>query len=68
MSSVRWPGLVLSVEVAVGASVTADTLVVTLEAMKTKTIVAAGRSGKVEAIAVGVGDPVEAGQPLLTIA
>ena len=61
-------GIVVAVEVALGDEVRADTRVATLEAMKTKTVVTAGRAGKVSAIAVGAGDPVEAGQPLLTIA
>ena len=61
-------GVVLSIEVQVGAQVDAETRVASLEAMKTKTIVTAGRAGKVSAIAVSVGQGVEAGQPLLTIA
>ncbi len=60
-------GIVVSVDVAVGATVKKDTKVVTLEAMKTKTIVNAGRAGKVKSIAVAAGDPVEPGQTLLTI-
>ena len=60
-------GLLLSVDVAVGTTVDADTQVATLEAMKTKTMVKAGRAGKVTAVAVKAGQPVEAGQPLLTI-
>ena len=58
----------MSVDVEVGAAVEPDTRVITLEAMKTKTTVAAGREGKVSAIAVSAGQGVEAGQPLLTIA
>jgi len=61
-------GVVVSVDVVLGATVTEGTRVATLEAMKTKTIVTAGRAGTVNAIAVGPGDPVEAGQPILTIA
>ncbi len=61
-------GVVLSIDVEVGTAVEPDTRVITLEAMKTKTIVAAGREGKVSAIAVTAGEGVEAGQPLLTIA
>ena len=61
-------GIVVSVDVALGATVTEGTRVATLEAMKTKTMVTAGRAGTVDAIAVAPGDPVEAGQPLLTIA
>ncbi len=61
-------GVVLSIDVALGAAVDADTPVATLEAMKTKTMVKAGRSGTVRAIAVSTGQAVEAGQALLTIA
>ena len=61
-------GVVLSIDVALGAAVDADTPVATLEAMKTKTMVKAGRSGTVRAIAVSTGQAVEAGQTLLTIA
>ena len=61
-------GVVVSVDVAVGAAVKKDTKVVTLEAMKTKTIVNAGRDGKVKSIAIAAGDAVEPGQTLLTIA
>lgn len=61
-------GVVVSVDVALGSTVTEGARVVTLEAMKTKTVVTAGRAGTVNAIAVAPGDPVEAGQPLLTIA
>ena len=61
-------GIVLSVDVEVGTVVEAWTRVVTLEAMKTKTMVTAGRAGKVSAIAASAGQGVEAGQMLLTIA
>lgn len=61
-------GIVLSIDVELGAAVQADTRVVTLEAMKTKTLVAAGQAGKVSAIAVSVGQGVESGQLMLTIA
>lgn len=60
-------GVVQSIDVALGAAVEADTPVVTLEAMKTKTMVTAGRAGKVTAIAVKAGEGVDAGQTLLTI-
>ena len=60
-------GIVQSIDVAIGAAVEDDTPVVTLEAMKTKTMVTAGRAGKVSAIAVSAGQGVEAGQTLLTI-
>jgi len=60
-------GVVVSIDVALGAKVEAATRVATLEAMKTKTFVNAGRAGTVSAIAVGTGDPVEPDQTLLTI-
>ncbi len=60
-------GVVVSIDVEAGATVDAETRVATLEAMKTKTMVKAGRSGKVSVIAVGAGEAVEAGQTLLTI-
>jgi len=60
-------GVVISIDVALGAKVEAATRVVTLEAMKTKTFISAGCAGTVSGIAVGAGDPVEPGQALLTI-
>ena len=60
-------GVVLSIDVAMGATVDADTQVVTLEAMKTKSVVKAGVAGTVSAIAVSAGEAVEAGQTLLTV-
>ena len=60
-------GVVVSVDVAPGDKVDAASRVVTLEAMKTKTFVSAGRVGTVGAIAVESGDAVEPGQALLTI-
>ncbi len=61
-------GVLLSIEVEVGQAVDAETHVATLEAMKTKTMITAGRSGKVGAIMATEGQSVEAGQALLTIA
>lgn len=60
-------GVVVSIDVEAGAAVAAETRVATLEAMKTKTMVKAGRAGRVSAVAVGAGEAVEAGQTLLTI-
>jgi len=60
-------GVVQSVEVSIGHTVGEDTHVITLEAMKTKTVVNAGRDGKVTAILVKPEQAVEAGQPLMTI-
>ena len=61
-------GVVVSIDVELGQKVAANTRVITLEAMKTKTMVAAGRAGKVSTIGVRIGQGVEAGQALLTIA
>lgn len=61
-------GVVVSVDVPVNAEVAEGEPLITLEAMKMKTIVSAGQSGKVASIAVAAGDPVEPGQLLLTIA
>ena len=60
-------GIIVSVNVSVGDPVEEGTIVVTLEAMKTKTSVAAGTKGKVASIAVQADQAVEAGQHLLTI-
>ncbi len=60
-------GVVVSIDDEAGATVDTETRVATLEAMKTKTMVKAGRNGRVSAIAVGAGEAVEAGQTLLTI-
>ena len=60
-------GIVQAVEVAVGASVNAGELVITLEAMKMYTAINATGSGTISAILVKVGDAVEEGQPLFTI-
>ncbi len=61
-------GVVVSIDVAQDAQVGITTRVATLEAMKTKTYVNAGRAGTVSGIAVSAGDPVEPDQTLLTIA
>ena len=60
-------GVVQAIEVQVGAAVEADTRVAVMEAMKTKTVVLAGRAGKVTAVTATVGEAVEVGQTLLTI-
>lgn len=60
-------GVVLSVDTAVGADVSEGQPVITLEAMKTKTIVSASKTGKVKTITIAPGDPVEPGQILMTI-
>jgi len=60
--------VVVSLDVAVGDTVTEGQKVMTLEAMKMNTIVNAPGAGKVAAIHVKAGDGVEEGQKLLTIA
>jgi glutaconyl-CoA/methylmalonyl-CoA decarboxylase subunit gamma len=61
-------GKVVSIDVAVGASVDEGAQVATVEAMKMNTYIYAPKSGKVAAIHVTAGDGVDEGAPLLTIA
>lgn len=61
-------GVVASIAVKQGQSVNAGDVIVELEAMKMKVPVIADRSGQVSRIVVAVGDGVESGQVLLTIA
>lgn len=60
-------GVVVSIEAIIGQEVKEGDKLMTLEAMKMKTAVIAHHNGKVANIAVKVGDPVDAGQVLLTI-
>jgi len=60
-------GVVQTVHVSVGQAVNEGDKLVSLEAMKMVTHVVAKRGGKVTHIAVKPGDPVDAGQVLLTI-
>jgi len=60
-------GVVQAVHVSVGQAVNEGDKLVSLEAMKMTTHVFAKRGGKVTAIAVKPGDPVDAGQVLLSI-
>ena len=60
-------GVVQTVHVSVGQAVNEGDKLVSLEAMKMVTHVVAHRGGKVISIAVKPGDPVDAGQVLLTI-
>ncbi|HOW74446.1 MAG TPA: acetyl-CoA carboxylase biotin carboxyl carrier protein subunit [Candidatus Competibacteraceae bacterium] len=60
-------GVVQTVHVSVGQAVNEGDKLVSLEAMKMVTHVVARRGGKVISIAVKPGDPVDAGQALLTI-
>ncbi len=60
-------GIVQAIEVAVGDSVNAGDLVITLEAMKMFTAINAPGAGKITAIHCKVGDAVDEGQPLYTL-
>lgn len=60
-------GVVQTVHVNVGQVINEGDKLVSLEAMKMVTHVIARRGGKVVSIAVKAGDPVDAGQALLTI-
>lgn len=61
-------GKIVSIDCAVGQAVSVGQKVLTLEAMKMNTVVAAPHAGTVKAVHVAVGDAVEEGQPLVTIA
>ena len=60
--------VVVSADVAVGDTVAEGQTVITLEAMKMNTIVAAPKAGTVTAILVKAGDAVEEGQVMVTLA
>lgn len=60
-------GVVQTVHVSIGQAVNEGDKLVSLEAMKMITHVVAKRGGKVTNIAVKPGDPVDAGQVLLTV-
>ncbi len=60
-------GVVQTVHVGVGQAINEGDKLVSLEAMKMVTHVIARRGGQVISIAVKAGDPVDAGQVLLTI-
>lgn len=61
-------GVVASIFVKEGQVVAQDERVMELEAMKMKVPVMASHAGKVTRIKVAVGEAVQGGQPLLTIA
>ncbi|MGF1482734.1 MAG: biotin/lipoyl-containing protein [Opitutales bacterium] len=60
-------GTVVSVDVAVGATVSEGQQLLTLEAMKMNTFVNAPAAGMVEEILTAAGDTVEEGQGLIRI-
>jgi biotin carboxyl carrier protein len=60
-------GVVVQVDVKVGQSVAVGDKLLVLEAMKMKNHLLASRAGKVTRILVAAGDPVEGGQPVMTI-
>lgn len=60
-------GTVVEVHVKVGDQVSQGQTVITLEAMKMNTTVAATRAGTVQSVAVQAGASVAEGQPLLSI-
>lgn len=60
--------VVVSIDVAVGDTVTEGQKIFTLEAMKMNTLVSSPKAGTVSAINVAVGDSVEEGQSLIIIA
>ena len=60
-------GVVVEVLVKVGQTVASGDRLLVLEAMKMKTPVIASRGGQVTRVLVAPGDPVEGGQPLVTI-
>lgn len=59
--------VVVSVDVAVGQTVNEGDKLVTLEAMKMNTVVAAPHGGTVTAISIKQGDAVEEGQVLVSV-
>jgi 3-methylcrotonyl-CoA carboxylase alpha subunit len=61
------PATVLRIEVTAGQTVTRDTLLVMLEAMKMELPIKAPRDGRVAAIHCRVGEIVQPGIPLLEI-
>ena len=60
-------GLVVSVDVEVGQTVSEGDKLVTLEAMKMNTVVSAPAAGTVKAVPVKPGDAVEEGQILVVL-
>jgi biotin carboxyl carrier protein len=60
-------GVVVQIDVKVGQTVAVGERLLVLEAMKMKNHLLASRAGTVTRILVAAGDPVEGGQPVLTI-
>ena len=65
--SAPMPGVILSVDVTVGASVTHGQSLVTLEAMKMRNSIRSPRDGIVQAIHVSAGESVAHGAPLVEV-
>ena len=61
-------GVVVAINVKPGQSVNEGDKIAELEAMKMKVPVIANRSGQVSRVLVAIGDGVESGQALLTLA
>ena len=66
--SAPMPATVVKIEVTSGQTVTRDSLLIMLEAMKMEVPIRAPRDGRVTAIHCKAGDIVQAGVPLLEIA
>ena len=62
------PGSIVSIKVNVGDKVTADSLVVVMEAMKMENEIFAGVDGTVTSVVVSAGATVNTGDVLVTIA
>jgi biotin carboxyl carrier protein len=60
-------GVVVEVAVKVGQTVAVGDKLAVLEAMKMKSPVISTRAGQVTRVLVAAGDPVEGGQPMMTI-
>ena len=60
-------GVVVQINVKVGQTVAVGDHLLILEAMKMKNHLLASRAGTITRILVAAGDPVEGGQPVLTI-